>query len=127
MGYQESSAVKEAGWIQKLLLDLRRPWIPFPSTPTTLWLTRVPSSFSIIPTSSTWSQHIDVAHHFACKRVVCKEVEFSYIKTGCMVADMLTNPLPDAKLSLCCRAMGDVNGNHYITRLYRPNTILSFF
>ena len=58
------------------------------------------------PVSSLRSKHIDVAYHFARERVTRKEIEFQYIKTDEMLADMLTKAVPSGKLKMCCGGIG---------------------
>jgi hypothetical protein len=58
------------------------------------------------PVFSMRSKHIDVAYHFAREHVALKHVEFEYIDTANMVADMLTKAVPEAKLNFCRKSMG---------------------
>ena len=52
------------------------------------------------------SKHIDVVYHFARERVARRDVEFTYIRTEEMLADMFTKPVPGNKLQLCCNGIG---------------------
>ena len=52
------------------------------------------------------SKHIDVAYHFARERVARGEINFEYISTDKMIADMLTKAVPPAKHDFCCKGMG---------------------
>ena len=62
------------------------------------------------PVMSMRSKHIDVVYHFARERVVRRDVDFSYISTDDMLADMFTKPVPSnnccLKLQLCCDGIG---------------------
>ncbi|KAK9869023.1 hypothetical protein WJX84_002156 [Apatococcus fuscideae] len=54
------------------------------------------------PVSSLRSTHahIDVSYHFALERVARKEIEFQFIKTDGMLADVLTETAPSGKLKI---------------------------
>ncbi|KAF8072704.1 Retrovirus-related Pol polyprotein from transposon TNT 1-94 [Scenedesmus sp. PABB004] len=89
-----AAAVKEALWLRNLLRELG------------LHINTVhihadnQSAIKLLlnPMSSSRSKHIDVAYHFAHERVTRGEVNFSYLPTGEMTADVLTKALPAAKL-----------------------------
>lgn len=52
------------------------------------------------------SKHIDVVYHFARERVARGDVEFSYVRTDVMLADMFTKAVPISKLGICCDGIG---------------------
>ena len=58
------------------------------------------------PVSSMRSKHIDVVYHFARERVARRDVEFNYIRTDDMLADMFTKAVPGSKLLTCCGGIG---------------------
>ena len=58
------------------------------------------------PVSSQRSKHIDVIYHFARERVARREVEFDYISSAEMLADMLTKIVPKMKLEYCRQGIG---------------------
>jgi hypothetical protein len=98
-----ASAVKEALWLRKLMVDFG-----FDYTAPVLISCDNQAALKLLvnPVVSARSKHIDVLHHFARERVARKEVSFVYCKTGDMIADCLTKPLPRDKLLKCCEGMG---------------------
>jgi hypothetical protein len=97
-----SAATKEALWLRTLLADLQRPLGTVTIHADNQSCIKLLSN----PISSLRSKHIDVIYHFARERVARKEVEFCYINTNKMVADIMTKPLPEAKHKFCSSAMG---------------------
>ena len=95
-------AVKEALWVRKLLDDLQQP------VETVLIRADNQSAIKLLknPVFGQRSKHIDVAYHFARERVASKEIEFLYVDTKLMVADVLTKAVPEAKLAFCRTGMG---------------------
>ena len=58
------------------------------------------------PVLCSRSKHIDVVYNFTRERVARGDVDFSYIRTNDMLADMFTKPAPGNKLQLhTCAAM----------------------
>ena len=97
-----ASAVKEALWLRKLLRDLEI------EAETVTIMADNQSAIKLLknPISSLRSKHIDVIHHFARERVMRGEVEFQYISTVEMIADVMTKALPTTKHVFCCAGMG---------------------
>jgi hypothetical protein len=97
-----AAAVKEALWLRKLCESLDIP------ITTVKIMCDNQSAIKLLrnPIFSVRSKHIDVAHHFARERVQSKEVEFSYVPTTEMVADVLTKVLSQSKHEACCVKMG---------------------
>jgi transposase InsO family protein len=97
-----AAAIKEALWIRQLLRSLNVP------ADTICMLADNQSAIKLLknPVFSMRSKHIDVAYHFAREHVALKHVEFEYIDTANMVADMLTKAVPEAKLNFCRKSMG---------------------
>ena len=97
-----ANAVKEALWVRKLLADLRQP------VGTVLIRADNQSAIKLLknPIFGQRSKHIDVAYHFARERVALQDVEFQYVDTKLMVADVLTKAVPEAKLAFCRAGMG---------------------
>ena len=95
-------ATKEALWLRTLLQDLDQ------DVATVKMYVDNQSAIKLLknPVSSLRSKHIDVVYHFARERAARKEVEFDYIKTEHMLADMLTKPVPRVKLEQCCKGIG---------------------
>ena len=97
-----ASTVKEALWLRKLFtdLDLHIACIDIKSDSQ--------SAIHMLknPVISLRSKHIDIVHRFARERVARGEVNFFYIPTDSMVADILTKPVPTNKFKFCRDAMG---------------------
>jgi hypothetical protein len=93
---------KEALWLRTLLRDLDQ------DVATVKMYVDNQSAIKLLknPVSSVRSKHIDVVYHFARERAARKEVQFEYIKTEHMLADMLTKPVPRVKLEQCCKGIG---------------------
>lgn len=95
-------ATKEALWLRTLLQDLGQDLATmeiFADNQSAIKLLKN-------PVSSVRSKHIDVVYHFARERVARNEVQFKFIKTEHMLADMFTKPVPKVKLELCCEGIG---------------------
>jgi hypothetical protein len=58
------------------------------------------------PVVSARSKHIEVLHHFARDNVARHEGGFVYVRTDSNVADSLTKPLHDSKLTASIKGMG---------------------
>lgn len=97
-----SAAVKEALWLRKLMADV------YDLTPTIKIFGDNQSAIKLLknPVSSQRSKHIDVIYHFARERVARGEVEFDYISSAQMLADMLTKIVPKVKLEYCRKGIG---------------------
>ena len=97
-----AATVKEALWLRKLFndLDLHTACIDIKSDSQ--------SAIHMLknPVISLRSKHIDIVHHFARERVARGEVNFCYIPTDAMVADILTKPVTTTKFKFCRAAMG---------------------
>lgn len=95
-------AVKEALWWRKLLNDMSL------NPGTVMIMADNQSSIKLLknPVSSVRSKHIDVIYKFARERVARKEVQFEYVPTEDMIADIMTKALPEKKHVQCCMDMG---------------------
>jgi len=95
-------AVKEALWLRKLAADLQL------DTATTVIYGDNQAAIKLLknPISSLRSKHIDVIYHFAREHLISKEIEFVYISTDVMIADVLTKAVPKAKHLICMKGMG---------------------
>ena len=58
------------------------------------------------PIASQRSKHIDVIHHFVRERVARREIEYEYLNTNNMKADILTKPLTVTKFAKCKAEIG---------------------
>ena len=96
-------AVMEALWLRKLYSDLDLNV----GGPIKIWADNQ-SAIKLLknPISSLRSKHIDVIYHFARERVARGEVNFEYISTDKMIADMMTKAVPFAKHAYCCNGIG---------------------
>lgn len=97
-----SAAVKEALWLRKLVADLGQPVAAVPVACDSQ------GALSLLhnPILSERSKHIDVHHHFVRERVQRGEVQFGWVPTMEMTADVLTKPLSVEMHWVCCGQMG---------------------
>jgi hypothetical protein len=87
-----SRAIKEALYLRKLWHDLFVTWIPIPikmDNQSALILIKNPAAGA-----QNRSKHIDVCYNFSRHRVICGEIEASFVRTQDMVADVFTKQLP---------------------------------
>lgn len=98
-----ASAVKEALWLRKLIIDLE-----YGNSHPVLIRCDNQAALKLLvnPIVSARSKHIDVLHHFARERVARREVRFEYCSTDRMIADSFTKAVPEHKFVLCCQGMG---------------------
>ena len=99
-----AAAVKEALWLRVLLAELGvsvHPLRVYCDNQGAIKLLKH-------PIASQRSKHIDVLYHFAREKVMAGDVEFIYISTTDMVADIFTKPLSKGKFEICKRALGVV-------------------
>jgi hypothetical protein len=98
-----ANAVKEGLWLRILMRDLQ-----LEGADNILIMADNQSAIKLLknPISSVRSKHIDVIYHFARERVIRKEVQFKYVSTEQMVADMFTKAVPKDKLGFCCKQIG---------------------
>jgi hypothetical protein len=99
-----AAAVKEALWLGRLLAELGvsvQPLRVYCDNQGAIKLLKH-------PIASQRSKHIDVLYHFAREKVMSGEVEFVYISTADMVADIFTKPLSKSKFAFCKSALGIV-------------------
>ncbi len=97
-----AAAVKEALWLRKLLPELGI------AAPCLKIKIDNQGAFKLLkhPITSARSKHIDVIHHFARERVTRGEVEFQFLRTEDMIADIFTKPVPIGKFKMCCAGLG---------------------
>jgi hypothetical protein len=102
--YQSAaSAVKEALWLRKLLIDFGEDC----TQPVLIWCdNQAALKLLVNPIVSARSKHIDVLHHFARERVARGEVRFEYCRTDCMIADCLTKAVSEHTFLSCSAGMG---------------------
>ena len=97
-----AQAVKEALWLRVLLADLGIVVNTFQIKGDNQSALKLLKN----PVSSMRFMHIHVVYHSARERVARREVEFSYVNTNEMLADMFTKPVPGNKLQTCCGGIG---------------------
>jgi hypothetical protein len=94
-------ATKEALWLRKLMgdLDIRVGTVEIKCD------NQGAIKLMKHPIAHARSKHIDVVHHFARERVARGEIKFEFCGTEENVADILTKPLAEDKLSKCREGM----------------------
>jgi hypothetical protein len=98
-----SMITKESLWLRNLLSDLG---VPVSGSLPVKCDNQAALHLIKQPVVSSRAKHIDVMHHFVRERVLRGEVSFSYVASGCMVADCLTKPLPPAVFTAARPALG---------------------
>jgi hypothetical protein len=98
-----AAAVKEAMWLRTLMNDLG-----VPVSGGVHIFTDNQASLTLLknPISSQRSKHIDIIYHFARECVTRGLVDFSYISTDDMAADIMTKALPLPKFKTCRDLLG---------------------
>jgi transposase InsO family protein len=97
-----SAAVKEALWMQKLLRCLGQEVMPLQIYSDSQGAIALAKGEAI----SARSKHIAVHYFFSRDRISRGEISLSYIKTGEMVADVLTKALTTDMHEACIKSMG---------------------
>jgi hypothetical protein len=97
-----SHAAKEALWLRKLMSDLKIQMSCIVIRADNQAAIKLLHNTAATPRS----KHIDIQYHFVKERVSRGEIDFLYIQTDLMVADIFTKALPPAKHKLCCEGMG---------------------
>jgi hypothetical protein len=97
-----SAAVKEALWMQKLLRSLSQEVTPIQIYSDSQGAIALAKGEAI----SACSKHIAVHYFFSRDRISRGEISLSYIKTGEMVADVLTKALTTDMHEACIKSMG---------------------
>ena len=96
------SATREALWLRQLAraLDFDVTGVPLMS------YSQAAIAISKNPIISTRTKHMDVRLHFLRERAAAGDVLLTYVPTGEMLADPLTKPVTEAKLSKMRAAWG---------------------
>ena len=85
-----SQCTKEAIWLRQLLADVG---LVQQGSTQVLCDNQGAIALAKNPTHHSRTKHIDVQHHFIRKRVEAEVIEFKYVPTQAMVADVLTKAL----------------------------------
>ena len=96
-------AAKEATWLKQLLTEMGVSL----SDPIPVYFDSK-SAMALIqnPVHHERSKHIEIRHHFVREKVEDKTVEFHYVPTDLLIADMLTKGVLEAKTKICRDGMG---------------------
>lgn len=97
-----STATKEALWTQKLMRSLGQEVMPLQIYSDSQGAIALAKGEAI----SARSKHIAVHFFFSRDRISRGEISLNYIKTGNMVADVLTKALPTGMHEACIKRMG---------------------
>jgi hypothetical protein len=101
----ESLATQQIIWLQTLTAELGIPYLG----PTILNVNNqgtINYSYNAINHSCT--KHIDIQHHFVCKKLISNEICIQYCATDDNLADLLTKALPKPKHEDLVKRLGMV-------------------
>jgi hypothetical protein len=90
----ESMAARQVMWLRSLTSELGIPY----SGPTKLNVNNQGAiDYSINSINHGRTKHINIWHHFVCKKIISNEIDIQYCTTDDNLADILTKALPKPK------------------------------
>jgi len=98
-----SQCTREALWLRQMLSD-----VGFEQEKSTPIMCDNQCAIALVknPTHHSRSKHIDIQHHFICKKVESDVIEMRYVSTAHMVADVLTKALAKPRHEDLCKKLG---------------------